>query len=446
VIEMSIEPAAERTTTIDVTPVAERCGCPALPEISRRSFLKAAGATGIVAGLASEGMFTRLAFGAEYTGDVLVVLSLRGGMDSLQAVVPATGKQYTHYANHRPNIAVPQGQLLQLDPSFGLHPSMAPLKPLYDAGSLGVVNAVGMDQPNRSHFSAMEEMERAAPGSSLRTGWLDRVLGLRETGTPFQATQMGSNSAASAFLGPAPELAMWNIDGFTLSGAGGTTERNRWDAALRGVHDGAPDVISAPALTALDALSTAAQLKATGYTPANGAVYPNTNLARALRDVARLIKADVGLQVAAVDYGDWDMHADQGDIDGGWMVDHLGDFSSALAAFAIDLGNGMDDVTLVTLTEFGRRVEENGSGGTDHGFGQAVFLMGNGVKGGQVHGTWPGLAPNELVDGDLDATTDYRNLLAEVLEKRCGATSGNVADIFPGIGGDRPNVVDQKPS
>jgi uncharacterized protein (DUF1501 family) len=449
VIEMSIRPivrSARPTTTIDVAPVAERCGCPALPELSRRSFLKAAGATGIVAGLASEGMFTRLAFGAAYTGDVLVVLSLRGGMDSLQAVVPATGQEYTYYTNHRPTIAVPQGQLLQLDPSFGLHPSMAPLKPFYDAGSLGIVNAVGMHQPNRSHFSAMEEMERAAPGSSLRTGWLDRVLGLRETGTPFQATQMGSNSAASAFLGPAPELAMWNIEDFDLSGAWNEAERARWDTALRGLQDGAPDVIAAPATTALDALSTAAQLRAAGYTPANGASYPDSGLGDALRDVARLIKADVGLQVAAVDYGDWDMHADQGDIDGGWMVDHLAELSQALAAFATDLGTGMNDVTLVTLTEFGRRVEENGSGGTDHGFGQAVFLMGDGVKGGQVHGTWPGLAPNQLIDGDLDATTDYRNLLAEVLEKRCGASSGNIGDIFPGISGDRPNVVDPRPS
>jgi uncharacterized protein (DUF1501 family) len=446
VIDMSMERATRPTTTIDVTPVAERCGCPALPELSRRSFLKAAGATGIVAGLASEGMFTRLAFGAAYSGDVLVVLSLRGGMDSLQAVVPATGQEYGHYVDHRPNIAVPQNQLLQLDASFGLHPAMAPLKPFFDAGSLGIVNAVGMDQPNRSHFSAMEEMERAAPGTSVRTGWLDRVLGLRETGTPFQATQMGSNSAASAFLGPAPELAMWNIEGFDLSGTWNETERTRWDTALRAMQQGAPDVIAAPATTALDALSTAAQLRAAGYTPANGASYPDSGLGDALRDVANLIKAGVGLQVAAVDYGDWDMHAGQGDIADGWMRDHLTELSQALAAFATDLGTGMNDVTLVTLTEFGRRVEENGSGGTDHGFGQAVFLMGDGVKGGQVHGTWPGLAPNQLIDGDLDATTDYRNLLAEVLEKRCGAGSSDVAGIFPGIGSDRPNVVNQKPS
>lgn len=429
-------------TTIDVDTAEQPCGCPAVPEISRRSFLKAAGATGVVAGLASEGMFTRLAFGATpYVGDVLVVLSLRGGMDCLQAVVPATAEQYGYYADWRPNIAVAQNQLLALDSRFGMHPSMTALKPLYDAGSFGVVQAVGMAQPNRSHFSAMEEMERAAPGTSLRTGWLDRVLGLRETGSPFQASQLGSNSAAAAFLGPAPELAMWNVDGFELSGAWNPAEATRWDTALRGVNDGAPAVIAAPALTALGALSTASELRAAGYTPENGAAYPDSGLGEALRDVARLIKANVGLQVAAVDYGDWDMHAGQGDVGGGWMVDHLTELSSALAAFSTDLGATMGDVTLITLTEFGRRIEENGSGGTDHGFGQSVFLMGGGVRGGQVHGTWPGLAPQDLVDGDLDATTDYRNLLAEVLEKRCGAGSSEVAGIFPGISSDRLNVV-----
>lgn len=252
----------DRSTTIDIDALGQPCGCPAEPGISRRSFLKAAGAAGVVAGLASEGMFTRLAFGATpYAGDVLVVLSLRGGFDSLQAVVPATAQQHGHYASWRPNIAVPQGQLLPLDASFGLHPSMTPLKALYDAGSLGIVQAVGMAQPNRSHFSAMEEMERAAPGTSLRTGWLDRVLGLRDTVSPFQATQVGSNSAASAFLGPAPELAMWNVDDFDLAGAWDATEANRWDAALRGVHEGAPATMAAPALTALDALSTASRLR-----------------------------------------------------------------------------------------------------------------------------------------------------------------------------------------
>lgn len=235
---------------------------------------------------------------------------------------------------------------------------------------------------------------------------------------------------------------MWSVDSFDLSGAWDATELARWNTALGSLHADAPEMLASPATTALNAIGTTANLKAAGYTPANGAAYPDTGLADALKDVARLIKAGVGLQVAAIDYGDWDMHVGQGAVDNGWMHDHLTELSEALAAFGTDLGAGLADVTLVTLTEFGRRVEENGSGGTDHGFGQAVLMMGGGVKGGQVHGTWPGLALNQLIDGDLDATTDYRLVLAEILEKRCGAAS--VTDIFPGIGSARPGVVNAR--
>jgi uncharacterized protein (DUF1501 family) len=178
-----------------------------------------------------------------------------------------------------------------------------------------------------------------------------------------------------------------------------------------------------------------------GYAPANGAVYPDTDLGRSLQDVARLIKQDVGLEVASVDYGDWDMHAGMGDVDGGWLVDHLTELGGALAAFATDLGTAMDGVTVVTLTEFGRRIEENGSGGTDHGYGQVVFLLGGGVQGGAVHSVWPGLDDDDLVDGDLAATTDYRSILAEILEDRCGASSGDVRSVFPDLDPSRPNVV-----
>ena len=226
-----------------------------MPAISRRNFLKATGVAGIVAGIAGEDMFTRMAFGATpYTGDVLVVLSLRGGFDGLSAIVPAATSDYADYKTLRPNIAIPHDQLIPLDSRFGMHPAMLPLKPFFDANTFGVVHAVGMSEPNRSHFEAMEEMERAAPGSSVRTGWLDRVLGLRDSGTAFQATQMGSNTAASAFLGPHPELAMYNIDSFNLDGASGS-ELTKWDTALRSLNGSAPPTVSAPSITALDALT-----------------------------------------------------------------------------------------------------------------------------------------------------------------------------------------------
>ena len=413
------------------------CGCPDTGGISRRGFLKGAAAAGVLAGLASETLATRLAFAASpYDGDVLVVLSLRGGFDGLNAIVPAADPDYAMW---RPNVGIPQGALLQLDGMFGLHPAMAPLKPLWDAGTFGVVHAVGQAQPNRSHFSAMEELERAAPGSSMRTGWLDRVLGDRGTSTAFQGMQLGSSMASPAFRGPGPELAMWSVDSFGLDAAWDAEQRGLWDAALRGLHKGAPDALKAPAQAALGALNTTAALQESGYTPENGAAYPDSDLGHALSDVARLIKANVGLQVAAVDYGDWDMHAGMGGPNNGWMHDHLTELSQAMSAFANDLGPNIANVTLVTLTEFGRRVQENGSGGTDHGFGQVVLMLGGGVQGGAVHGTWPGLSESALIDGDLNGLNDYRVVLAEILEKRCGA--GSVSSIFPGISQDRLGVV-----
>jgi uncharacterized protein (DUF1501 family) len=283
----------------------------------------------------------------------------------------------------------------------------------------------------------MEEMERAAPGSSVRTGWLDRTLGLRETGTAFQAVQMGSSMAASAFRGPAPELAMWSVNDFELSGAWDLAERQRWTGALTSLHEGAPAAVGDPASTTLSALSAAAQMQDAGYTP--DATYPATDLGRALRDVARVIKADVGLQVAAVDFGDWDMHTDMGDVDSGWLTDKLGELANSMAAFATDLGQRFNDVTVVTLTEFGRSLVENGSGGVDHGHGQAVLLLGGGVQGGQVHGTWPTLEDEALEGGDLAGTTDYRQILAEILEKRCEGSQ--MSTVFPDLTSDRLGVV-----
>ncbi len=420
-------------------PKLKPCGCPETG-ISRRNFLKGAAAAGLLTGVVTDTLSTRLAFASTpYTGDVLVVLSLRGGMDGLNTIVPTADP---NYATWRPNIGIPQSTLLPLDATFGMHPAMAPLKPFWDAGQFGVVQAVGMAAPNRSHFSAMEEMERAAPGTSTRTGWIDRVLGVRGTSTPFQGMQVGSGMAASSFLGPAPELAMWSVDSFGLDAAGNAEQRALWGAALDGLHAGAPEPIKQPAQAALNALSTTATLQEAGYVPENGAAYPDGDLGDALSDVARLIKANVGLQVAAVDYGDWDMHADMGAVNDGWLFKHLTELSSALAAFATDLGPMNANVTLVTLTEFGRRVEENGSGGADHGFGQVVLLLGGGVIGGVVHGMWPGLAEANLIDGDLNGVNDYRLILAEVLEKRCQTSS--ISTIFPGISGDRLGVVNPR--
>ena len=417
--------------------------CPSC--VSRRSLLKTAvGVTAAsMAGLSGSMLSTRLAFAASpaYTGDVVVVLSLRGGLDGLSVVVPAGDPAY--YTN-RPTIAVPQGQLLQLNGMFGLHPALAPLAPFWAAGTMGAVHAVGQVDPTRSHFDATEEMERAAPGSSLRTGWLDRALGLRSLGSVFQASQLGWGLPPDSLNGPFNELALGQIDNFTLDAASDATESTRWATALTALTAGAPNAVTAPASAAIGAFTTTAGLKAAGYTPANGAVYDtNSSLASALRDVARLIKANVGLQVATLDYNNWDMHQNVGTFANGWMFDNLTELSAALAAFATDMGTGMANVTVVTLSEFGRRVEENGSGGVDHGHGNVVLMLGGGVNGGQVYGTWPGLADQFLDNGDLAGTTDYRAILSEILRKRCGQTG--LSTVFPGLSAAELGVVKTKP-
>jgi uncharacterized protein (DUF1501 family) len=199
------------------------------------------------------------------------------------------------------------------------------------------------------------------------------------------------------------------------------------------MHAGVTHPVAQQAATTLAALSTTATMKTAGYAPANGAVYPTSALGNALRDLARLIKQGVGLQVACLDYGNWDMHnglGKPGDTTG-WMHRQLADVASCLAAFATDLGAGLSNVSLVTLTEFGRRAQENGDGGVDHGYGQAVLALGGGLRGGQVYGRWPGLAPENLDSGDVAMATDYRQILTEILQKRCAI--GSVSTIFPGL-------------
>jgi uncharacterized protein (DUF1501 family) len=388
----------------------------------------AAGAAGAFAGLAADQLSTQLAFAAgPYTGDVLVLLSLRGGFDGLSAIVPAADKAY--YAA-RPGVAVPMAQLLGNDRGFGLHPALAPLLPFWQAKTFGAVHAAGQATPNRSHFAAMEELERAAPGTSVRTGWLDRMLGGLGATSPFSGVSLGSAMPARTLAGPAPDLGLTSIDRFKLSGDDGSRPMS---ATMSALYAGAPAALAQTAGQVTAALATTKRLTEAGYTPANGAVYPDTDLGRALRDVARLIKAGIGLTSACVDSGDWDMHENLGPaVPGRRMYDHLASLAAALAAFATDLGAaGLAKVTLVTISEFGRRVQQNGSGGLDHGYGNAMMLLGGAVQGGRVHGRWPGLAPANLVDGDLAVTTDYRAVIAEILQKRCGVA--DVRSVFPGV-------------
>jgi uncharacterized protein (DUF1501 family) len=408
------------------------CGCGG-SAVSRRGFLGGAlglAALGVVGGFGPFGT-TQLAFAdGSYDGDVLVVVSLRGGFDGLSAVVPSGDP---HYATNRPGIGIPASQLFALDSMFGLNQALSPLTPYWQSGQLAMVHAVGQQDPTMSHFEAMEEMERAAPGSSVRTGWIDRMAGMTGAGTPFSATSVGPATAPSSMSGSYPVTAMQTLASFTLNGAT-STDVATWHATLRKLQAGAHPVLSAPALTTLKALNTTQTLSAVAYQPANGATYPSDDVGGSLSNVAQLIKAGVGLRVAAVDCGNWDMHVGMGTPTDGWMYSNLTGLGQALAAFATDLGDAMSNVVVVTLSEFGRRVGQNDSGGVDHGHGNAVFVLGGGVKGGVVYGSWPGLADSDLVLGNLAGTTDYRKILAEVLEKRCGVSTANV---FPGLGTSR---------
>jgi uncharacterized protein (DUF1501 family) len=310
---------------------------------------------------------------------------------------------------------VPQSRLKQVDQMFGLHPALAPLFPFWDAGTFGAVHAVGQQDADRSHFSAMDAMERADPGSRLRSGWLDRVVGVTDDAGLFTAVASGSSSLPMMMAGPNQEFGMTSLDGVTLAFGADLSPLSAWQSSLDALHAGATNPLAVgPVRGGVGAVATLDQV------PDGGTGYPEGALASALSDVARLVRADVGLTVATVDYGDWDMHAGLGGPDEGWMHDKLAELAAAFAAFATDLGEDFGRVTVITLSEFGRRVEENGSAGTDHGYGNAVLLLGGAVNGGEVHGRWPGLGPDQLVDGDLAVTTDYRQLVAEVLQARCG--------------------------
>ena len=403
--------------------------CAEAAQLSRRGFLAGLGGLGLAAAGSMVSVRTAYAATPQAVGDVLVVLSLRGGMDGLSLVAPVGDPDY---ARLRPGIAIPAATAVPTgDRTFALHPALAPLKPLWDAGMLGAVHAVGSPDGSRSHFAATEELERAAPGTSIRTGWLDRVLGITGTDAVFQAARIGAGTPGQLLAGPEPEFAARALSRFTLS-------QSKWvgprmGTALAALHTGIDSPQVPAARLTLDAVSTAAGIVAADKTPLNGAGYPDSDLGRSLADVARLIRAGQGLQAACVDLGDWDMHNGLGKAGTGWMADKATQLADALLAFATDLGSEMSRVCLITMSEFGRRVKENGSGGVDHGFGNAMLVMGGGVVGGKVHGRWPGLSEAALDHGDLAGTTDFRSVVGELLVRRGGLPESALPQVFPGF-------------
>lgn len=405
----------------------ETC-CEEFNGISRRGLFKAG--LGMAAGFSVVSTFgqavlqeTRAA-SAGPTDAVLVVLSLRGACDGLSLVVPHGDPVY---AKARPTIAVPTAQLVARDGFFGLHPELAPLLPLWQRGEMAAVHATGMPAVNRSHFAAMEALEDADPGSSARVGWLNRLVGQGGANDPMRALLVGGSTVPTSLVGPRRTAAIREVDRVRLAGQDDDFAAARV-ASMQTIWNRASGALGTGARSAMGLVNDFAPIRDSASAPSPGVVYPDGDLGQALAAAARTIRADRGVEVIAVDQGNWDMHTGHGTLGWGEMRSNTRELAKALAAFFADLGPQRSKVTLVTISEFGRRVRENASGGTDHGHGNVMFLLGEGINGGRYYGRWPGL--ENSLDADLSVTLDYRSVLGEVVAKRMGAST---AKVFPGV-------------
>jgi uncharacterized protein (DUF1501 family) len=391
---------------------------------SRRIFLKSSGLALVSFGMAPSALVrTVYAAGGARSKKTLVVIFQRGAVDGLNTVVPYADDVYRRL---RPTIAIPGPRggsgdaALDLDGQFGLHPALAPLLPLWEERSLAVVHAVGSPDTTRSHFDAQDFMESGTPGiKSTDDGWMNRHLQCAHDAqaTPFRGVAM-TPTLPRSLAGRAPAVAMADIRGFNVR------------PAVADIDSAGDDVLHGTARETMEAIAFLKKARPEQYSPAAGALYPRGRYGDSLRQIAQLVKADVGLEVAFTEIGGWDHHAAEGAVQG-QLARRLAEFGQALAAFHRDLGDRMRDVAVVTLTEFGRTVRENGNRGTDHGHASVSFVMGGGVRGGRVHGPWPGLREGDLYEGrDLAVTTDFRDLLADVLVGHLGAK--DVSRVFPG--------------
>jgi uncharacterized protein (DUF1501 family) len=385
---------------------------------------------------------TRAAGTVTRKGKVLIVVFQRGAADGLNIVVPHGDKSYYKL---RPSIAIPRpkrgqsGTALDLDGRFGLHPSLAPFKKLYDDGLLAVVNATGSPDSTRSHFDAQDFMESGTPGvKSTRDGWMNRYVqgNPREPASTFRAVATTSQ-LPRVLSGSAAALAVPELTSFAIGqGPYGKLARQ----GLEEIYAASEDPLFKPtASETFEALDFIERIDPAGYRPSRGAEYPTAPFGRSMKQIAQLIKADVGLEIAFVEIGGWDHHVNEGGV-AGPLANLLRQFGGGVAALARDLGDRMDDVVVLTMSEFGRTAQENGNRGTDHGHANAMFAVGGRVKGGRICGTWPGLDRDQLYEGrDLALTTDFRDVIGEILIDHLGAR--RLDRVFPGyeINADRFN-------
>ncbi len=411
--------------------------------MNRRAFLKAGGLALVTLGTGPAFLQRAARAAQEPTAlgrrKVLVTIFQRGAMDGLAAVAPVGAEEQLAKLRPRLGMSAAQGAgdeaLIDLGVGFGLHPALAPLVPLWKAGQLGIVHAVGSPDPTRSHFDAQDFMETGTPGrKGTPDGWLNRVAGkLGHDATPFRAMALTPTLPRSLY-GPEPAMAVADLREFHVqSPAMGAVDAGRGFEAL--YAEASANLLRDTARETFEATRTLEQLDVSKYRAAPEARYPSGPLARSLRQIAFLIKSNIGLEVAFAESGGWDTHVLQGSANGSFAR-RAADLSSAIAAFWTDLGTHRDDVVVLTMTEFGRTAFENGSGGTDHGHGSCLFVLGRDVLGGKVHGEFPGLARDALFEGrDLAITTDFRSVFAEVASRHLGVADD--ATLFPGWEGNR---------
>lgn len=409
-------------------------GCESFHEWSRRALLKGA-ATGAAAMLFGPSALAQIALKREQTDrDALVVVFLRGGADGLNVVTPYAEEEYFRF---RPSLAlaapkkgIASNRVIDLDGFFGFHPSFAPIESLYKEGKLGVIHAIGSGDGSGSHFEAMSAMERGlnrGGAEALRTsGWLARYLNATQTHTdsPLRALAL-TDVIPDSLMGAIGAQSFSKLNAFQLHGS------EEFKSHIEKVYAKGDDPMTVSGRETMRLLKSLERLDYKGYEAKGGVTYPDTNLGNGLRQVAFLQKAEVGLEVAFLDHGGYDTHVVQG-AGTGWLANLLSDLAKSVRAFSDDMGPRMNRTTVIVMTEFGRRVYENGGLGTDHGRASFMLTMGGGVRGGKVYGKWPGLKKENLEGpGDLRVTTDYRCVLAEVLTKKLGRS--NIEEVFPGF-------------
>lgn len=400
---------------------------------NRRFFLRNGALA--VAGTAAIPSFLVRSVLAETTGTRrgrLVVVFQRGAVDGLNVVVPYREK---NYYSMRPTIGIPANQVLDLDGFFGLHPSLASLQPLYRSGQLAVVHAAGSPDMTRSHFDAQDYMESGTPGvKNTSDGWLNRALQAEDLRhkcehTAFRAIALGAQ-VPRTLSGKVQALAIGNVNSFAVGGHVEAPVSPAAGAFEAMYSDSGDSILHAAGEATFDAVKMLRAADPAQYEPAAGARYPDSAFGNNMRQIAQLLKTKLGVEAAFTDVSGWDTHQNQGGVEG-QLSNRLRDFSDSIAAFWRDLGDQAEDVTLVTMSEFGRTARQNGTGGTDHGHANAMFILGGSVRGGKVYGRWPGLDDHELNDGrDLAVTTDFRAVLGEVVSKSIGAA--NFELVFPG--------------